>query len=96
LVDYKRGPSDATDPSATVGTYVVNANNTVTYNYSGGPSYTYDVCLVASTNTYTFCGANYGGRNIPGARIGGAGLGSCSALTNVVPRALAPARVRTP
>jgi hypothetical protein len=96
LVDYKRGPSDATDPSATVGTYVVNADNTVTYNYSGGPSYTYDVCLVASSNTYTFCGASHGGRNITGARIGGPGPISCSAVSNVVPRALAPARVGTP
>jgi hypothetical protein len=88
---------DPTDPSVTVGTYSVNADNTVTYSYTGGPSYTYDVCLVASSNTYTFCGASHGGRNIPGARIGGSGgLTPCSAVTNAGVRAAPVTRLVTP
>jgi hypothetical protein len=45
ILDYKRGPSDAIDPSKVVGTYAINTgNNTVTYTYGdpGGP-YTYVV-----------------------------------------------------
>ncbi len=85
VVDYKKGPGDPVDPPTPVGTYVVNADNTVTYTYGGGGGiYTYDVCLVSSSNTYTFCGANYGGRNITGTRIGGTGLTPCSAVSNVV------------
>lgn len=86
LWDYKLGPTDTRDPSAPVGTYTVNANNTVTYTYSGGGGqYTYDVCFVSATGTYTYCGSNYGGRNITGARIGGAGLSSCAGVTVVAP-----------
>ena len=88
LVDYKLGPGVAPDPSAPVGTYVVNSNNTVTYTYSGGGgNYTYDVCFVSSTSTYTFCGAQYGGRNITGARIGGAGLSNFCATPPAAPAA---------
>lgn len=85
LVDYKKGPTDPVDPTTTVGSYVVNSDNTVTYAYSGGGTYTYDVCYVSSSNTYTFCGAAYGGRNITGTRIGGAGLASCSGITVSAP-----------
>jgi hypothetical protein len=83
VVDYKKGPGDAVDPSTTVGTYTVNTDNTVSYNYPGQPAYRYDVCLVASTNSYTFCGASYGGRNITGVRVGGAGLAACSSVSNL-------------
>ncbi len=82
VVDYKQGPGDAKDPSATVGSYTVNADNTVTYTY-GAQSYNYDVCLAGST--YTYCGAAHGGRNITGARIGGAGLAPCSSVVSVAP-----------
>lgn len=82
LWDYKLGPTDKVDPSEPVGTYVVNSDNTVTYSYSnGGGQYQYDVCYVSSNNTFTFCGANYGGRNISGAKIGGAGLTACPSVT---------------
>jgi hypothetical protein len=86
IVDYKLGPTDTRDPSSTVGTYIVNSNNTVTYNYAGGGgSYTYDVCYVSSSNNYTFCGANYGGRNITGVRVGGSGLQNCQSVSVVAP-----------
>jgi hypothetical protein len=84
VVDYKLGPGVQPDPSTPVGTYRVNTENTVSYTYSGqSTSYTYDVCLVSSSNSYTFCGANYGGRNITGVRIGGSGLTPCSAVSNI-------------
>jgi hypothetical protein len=85
LVDYKKGPGDPVDPSAVVGSYVVNGDNTVSYSYPVPPTatYKYDVCLVSSTNSYTFCGANYGGRNVVGVRIGGAGPTSCSGVSNI-------------
>jgi hypothetical protein len=97
LVDYKRGPADKSDPSSTVGTYSVGSNNTVTYIYAGGGgSYTYDVCMVSSSNTYTFCGANWGGRNITGARIGGAGLTACASVSNAAMPTSPGSRVRKP
>lgn len=55
ILDYKRGPSDAIDPSKVVGTYSINmGNNTVTYNY-GDPSgpYTYVASGGASPNPET-------------------------------------------
>jgi hypothetical protein len=97
LVDYKRGPGDRSDPSSPVGTYTVNSNNTVTYNYAGGGgSYTYDVCLVSTSNTYTFCGASHGGRNITGARVGGSGLTACASVSNAVLPTTPGGRVRKP
>ncbi|MDP1902553.1 MAG: hypothetical protein Q8K96_19205 [Rubrivivax sp.] len=46
LIDYKRGPADPMDPTKTVGnwTFIDGAAGTVTYNYSGGSSYTFAVC----------------------------------------------------
>ena len=79
VVDYKLG-SDPKDPSAPVGTYVVGADNTVTYTY-GSSSYKYEVC--AAAGFYSFCGAQYGGRNITGAKIGGSGaLQACNSVAN--------------
>lgn len=60
LIDYKRGPGDAVDPSETVGTWTVNANGgaqqaTVTHAYSGGGgTYIYSVHSISGTN-YGFC-----------------------------------------
>jgi len=51
IIDYKRGPTDPVDPSKPVGTYTINANDTVTYNYGGscGP-YTYTLRQIPSPN----------------------------------------------
>ena len=86
IVDYKLGPNSPSDPSTTVGSYVVNGNNTVTYNYAnGGGSYTYEVCYASASNTYSFCGKQFGGDDIGGLVIGGSGsLQSCSALSSPV------------
>ena len=88
LRDYKKGPSDPVDPStpvgSSVGSYTVNTDNTVTYSYPGQPPYKYEVCLASGGAGYLFCGVPYGGRNIPGVRIGGSGLTSCSAVSNTL------------
>lgn len=91
LIDYKRGPGDAVDPSASVGTWTVIANAPssgvadsrgvagVNYNYSGGGgSYSYTVCQ--SGSTVNFCGP---ARNITGATLisGQAACGSAPAAT---------------
>jgi hypothetical protein len=81
IVDYKLGPSNAVDPSTQVGTYSV-ANNTVTYNYTGGGSYSYEVCQGAAS--YTFCGQ----RTITGVKIGGNGLQSCATVNSVLSTAV--------
>jgi hypothetical protein len=83
IVDYKLGPTDKSDPSTTVGTYSVS-NNSVTYDYGSGGTYKYDVCVSSSGTSYTFCGAQYGGRDISGAMIGGNGLQSCAVLAAAV------------
>lgn len=60
LIDYKRGPGHAVDPSETVGTWTVTANSagnnaSVVHAYSGGGSYTYSVYgsgLVGSIHSF--------------------------------------------
>jgi hypothetical protein len=57
LVDWKKGPSDRSDPSSTVGSYSTSANGMlggkVTYTYGSG-SYSY-VVQAGSGPVYTFC-----------------------------------------
>ena len=61
LIDYKRGPGHAVDPSQTVGTWSVsgsgNGNSFVTHTYSGGGgSFTYSVHSISGA-IYGFCTA---------------------------------------
>ena len=65
LKDYKLGPDNAVDPSEVVGTYSIAAgpdsNAVVTYSYSGGKTYTYDVCVAATATDNTgvnFCSSS--------------------------------------
>lgn len=58
LIDYKKGPNDSNDPTENIGSWVVNDNGTITYNYSGGQSFTNtvkidgnNVCLDNGTTT---------------------------------------------
>jgi len=55
LVEYAKGPSDAVDPSHTVGTWNVSGTTTgsVNYTYAAGGSYSYQICA-GSTSPYTF------------------------------------------
>ena len=87
VVDYKRGPGHAVDPSEQVGTYRITrtgqASSTVVVNYTYGTNnYPYRVCRV-DTNTYAFCGASLGGRDITGVIVGGTGsLESCDTVVS--------------
>lgn len=59
LVDYKKGPADPVDPSKTVGTWTISANQSgqravVTHQYLGGQSYTYTVWNNGN-GTHSFC-----------------------------------------
>ena len=79
LTDYKMGPGDKNDPSTVVGSYVVNADNTISYTYDAS-TYRYEVCTTAG-GSYAFCGAQFGGRDILNAHIGGKGqLTSCTTV----------------
>ena len=53
LWDYKKGASDPVDPSKQVGTWSIGSNS-VTYSYTGGPSYTYSIHEEGG-GTYSFC-----------------------------------------
>lgn len=59
LIDYKRGPDNAIDPTKTVGVWSISpTTSTVTYNYGPGQSYTYTVHKPsnnASGPPYDFC-----------------------------------------
>lgn len=61
LIDFKRGPGHAVDPSETVGIWTVASNGggnkaTVTHNYGAGGSYTYSVHSISVINSiYGFC-----------------------------------------
>lgn len=59
LVDYKRGPGHAVDPSETVGTWsVIGTGNsaTIRHNYGTGGSYDYAV-FDNGNGTHSFCSA---------------------------------------
>lgn len=79
VVDYKKGPADPVDPSTSVGTFVINADATITYAY-GSSTYRYAVCSEGTGSTTHFCGAALGGRDILNARVGGSGLQACSGV----------------
>ncbi len=58
LVDYKRGPGHAVDPSEQVGTWSISGtgnNATVIHNYGTGGSYQYTV--YPNGANYSFCSA---------------------------------------
>jgi len=77
LFDYKKGPGDAVDPRTQVGSWTVNANDTVTHTYTpGGASFTWTVHQVSGT-TYSFC-TGVGGSEVVEAFVapnGGSGCG---------------------
>ena len=80
LIDYKKGPTDPIDPSTSVGAWAILGSgdtSRVQYTY-GATSYQYAVCS-QSTNTH-FCGAQFGGRDIMNAKLGGSGLQSCASI----------------
>ena len=56
--DFKKGPPSPTnnDPTAVVGTYTLGITDpgTVQYNYTVGGSFTYNICVTPSGNTYQF------------------------------------------
>ena len=61
VTDYKKGPSDPSDPTAVVGSYsITNQPAAITYNYTSGGSYTYTIQDPNSTSpnpgTYIFVG----------------------------------------
>ncbi|MBK9234589.1 MAG: hypothetical protein IPO19_00425 [Rhodoferax sp.] len=55
LVDYKRGPGHAVDPTETVGTFIAidGASSRLTHIYSGGGTYSWIVCADATNTFYT-------------------------------------------
>jgi hypothetical protein len=61
LIDYKRGPADAVDPTKQVGNWSVTGRDGrsvfVTYDYGGGKIYTYAVWNNGD-GTHSFCSAN--------------------------------------
>jgi hypothetical protein len=93
LWDFKRGPTDAVDPSTKMGTYRIlstprdakvvrntASSDTVVYDYGSGGSYSYAVCRVNAIS-YALCGAALGGRDITDVVVGGTGsLQSCDSV----------------
>ena len=61
LIDFKRGPTHPTDPTARVGTWSVTGIDGrgvfTTYDYGGGKIYTYAVWRNVD-GTHSFCSAN--------------------------------------
>ena len=59
LIDYKRGPGHAVDPSETVGSWSLSntaGNATIAHNYGSGGTFTYSVWDNGNA-TYSFCSA---------------------------------------
>lgn len=60
LYDYKRGPNHPVDKTTQLGRWSLNtsgANSAVTYNYTGGSNFTFQVCSTTTAGTYGFCPA---------------------------------------
>jgi hypothetical protein len=76
LIDFKKGPTDPVDPTATVGTWSAQngANSSLTHTYTDGSSFAWLVCQVTPT-TYTFVSLG-GAGTITGATIR-VGQGAC-------------------
>lgn len=77
LIDFKRGPADPVDPTETVGTWSTTngANAVVTHNYGAGGVFSWLVCQVGATTTYTLVSSGASG-TITGATFR-AGQGAC-------------------
>lgn len=74
LWDYKKGANDPVDPSEQVGTWSTNFTaGSVTYAYTGGPSYTYTV-HGPTGGPYSFC---TGGTEVVGGATFKIGYQSC-------------------
>jgi len=58
LTEYARGPGHPVDPTHDVGTWTANGS-TVTYNYTGGTSYTFEIWRI-SNSTVKYCEAGSG------------------------------------
>lgn len=62
LIDYKKGPGHAVDPTGPVGSWSTSGtgvNSRVNYNYGPGQVYSYEVhgaSTFVNGATYTFCG----------------------------------------
>lgn len=58
LVDWKLGPGHAVDPTETVGTWSTDdGNSLLTHSYTGGPSYTWLVCINGGVLTLVSTGS---------------------------------------
>lgn len=70
LIDYKLGPSNTVDPTAPVGSWTASngANSLLTHTYSGGSSFSWLVCQVGSSSTYTLVSTG-GAGTITGATV---------------------------
>ncbi len=73
IVDYKQGPTDSKDPSATIGTWNLSSNQ-VNYAYTAGGNYSFTVWQ-QTNNTYDFC--NLGTAVVSGATIKTGGPSPC-------------------
>lgn len=52
LIDFKRGPGHATDPTGPVGSWSIEGNQ-IRHNYGAGANYIYDV--YEKSGAYSFC-----------------------------------------
>ena len=79
LRDFKRGPNDATDPTSTIGSWLISGTGNaaiVTYTY-GSTSYSYGVCsdngAVTNGKAIGFCPAGSGTTTSGTLRLGAVG-----------------------
>lgn len=54
IIDYKKGPSDAKDPTETIGTFTIVGGNSVTYTYNAGGTFSFTVWQQAN-GSLDFC-----------------------------------------
>lgn len=55
IIDYKRGPGHAVDPSKEIGSWLTTSPNKITYKYTDGPTFSYTVFKESDGSSYYFC-----------------------------------------
>lgn len=63
LTEYAKGPADPNDPTHDVGSWSPSGDD-VTYSYTSGGSYTFELWQPAGSTSYTFCEAGAGSATV--------------------------------
>ena len=77
LTEYAKGPGHPVDPTHDVGSWSLGSGNTITYNYTGGSSYTFELWLDLGNSSLLFCESGAGTNAVATVNTTFTGQGAC-------------------